>query len=359
MSEELSSKYLEIVDRDGVNSKQAAEFRELHSQNPEMAEFFASVAELERAGKTARVSRAVAVGGWAGAFVCVLALGLLGIQRGIDLAGTRTLLAETETRLQLAKNDEEQLKTEYAAAERDREKMMAEVASLKNTASGQLVTKLNDATRTLEATKTQLASAAAALKHETVEREKAQAIVADLKTKVEKSEMQVAEATRAAGNLRKQLAAMSVPGESGRVPDEIKPTSGVRVVTSVSFTSDGKSVAVVSDHNLVTICDIQSQKVLHREPFPSVLHVLGVGFVADLSGPNVPRITARARNNEISIWTLDNPESMSPIVGDWRHINSAVFSPDGRRIAFSGTEPYVTFVDAASRQILGKPLKIE
>jgi hypothetical protein len=78
---DLTERYIEVIDRFGVDSSEAREFLERHADIPGLREFAGVVEELDAKGRAAHRRKWGIRAAWALAFALLFGLGLLSVYR--------------------------------------------------------------------------------------------------------------------------------------------------------------------------------------------------------------------------------------------------------------------------------------
>lgn len=84
--EKLLEEYLDVVERHGLNSRQAQTFRDAHKDTPGFADLIAVVGDMEASRRKAVWGRRVIAGVWTMAAVLVAVIGGVAVQRAVALA---------------------------------------------------------------------------------------------------------------------------------------------------------------------------------------------------------------------------------------------------------------------------------
>lgn len=102
----------------------------------------------------------------------------------------------------------------------------------------------------------------------------------------------------------------------------------VHIFHCVAFSSDGARVAAGSNHNVVTIYDVDSGEALHRLKADGRMfgHFRSVAF-----GPRNKRIFAGSDNDRIYVYDVDSGAAEGSIIGHQSPVMGIAFSKDGGR----------------------------
>ncbi len=123
-------------------------------------------------------------------------------------------------------------------------------------------------------------------------------------------------------------------------------TGRTNVVTSVSFSLDGKTIASGSYDGTVKLWDVTSGQCL--KTFEGHTHwVYSVSF-----SPDGKTIASGSRDNTVKLWDKTSGQCLKTFEGHTNWVFSVSFSPDGKSIASGSYDGTVKLWDVTSRQCL-------
>jgi WD40 repeat protein len=113
------------------------------------------------------------------------------------------------------------------------------------------------------------------------------------------------------------------------------------LVQAIAISSDGKLLAAGGDFGEVCVWNLRSNRMVHC--FPS-----GVVGALAFSPNNGTLIVAAPYRRVVQCWDINRGALIRTLEGHKQHINSAIFSPDGKRILSCGDDGLIIVWDAES-----------
>jgi hypothetical protein len=336
--------YLAILDSAGVKSSQARAFRESHL---DMTEVFQNIDQMEAAGRRSRAMKTTVQALWAGTFIMLAGIGLVGFQRGIHLVDAQTQLADARTELG-------DVQVKFANIEADRTMLAAELTTARNLLQesdvGKLAAKLQMTESALDEAKS--------IQQQTAEKlAKAVEDTATFETKLHVVETELVAAKGAANEAQALLektkshfewaTAKWLPApHDGDAP----PVAGI--TEQLSFSQNGQALAAVSSDNVIRIWDLSSGRIVKQEETGDRGHVV---TVAGLDGAHW-RAVLRLPENQIGLWNLEAGSEVHGLQGPWGEVSACAFSPDGTLLALADAKRLTWILNADRGEAVMPPL---
>ncbi|KAI0036410.1 hypothetical protein K488DRAFT_41174 [Vararia minispora EC-137] len=125
------------------------------------------------------------------------------------------------------------------------------------------------------------------------------------------------------------------------------------LVTAVSLSPDGHSLASGSFEGNITVWDTRTRMPVLYEPVREL-----AGYPCSIAfSPDGRRLAAASEDGFISVWDNSTAEHVVDIPGHTDHVLSVAFSPDGCRLASGSRDNTVRIWDPATGELLFGPFK--
>ncbi|HEX8158442.1 MAG TPA: WD40 repeat domain-containing protein, partial [Solirubrobacteraceae bacterium] len=123
-------------------------------------------------------------------------------------------------------------------------------------------------------------------------------------------------------------------------------------VSSVTFSSDGRTLASASADHTIRLWDVRTRKQLGRPLSGHTSLVFSVAF-----SPDGRTLASAGFDKTIRLWDVRTHKQLGrPLSGHTESIFSVAFSPDGRTLASAGFDKTIRLWDLRTHRPLGAPL---
>ena len=120
-------------------------------------------------------------------------------------------------------------------------------------------------------------------------------------------------------------------------------------VFSIAFSPDGKTLVSGGNGGLPILWDVNTRTVKSRLSGPGALNaIFAIAFSSN------GRMLATGRDNGVQLWDVDTGELKATLQENEEHVNSVVFSPNGRTVASGSKDAAIRLWDVESATLTAK-----